>query len=261
LVAFLIWLLTLPPVVVILLVSVLISALTVVVYKYTTNQSRLKSIQEEQKALRDEMKKSQNNPDKLMKLQKRAMELSMEIMPESMKSNIFTFLPVILIFGWLSANMSYLPITPNSTFTTTVNFEKLVPERITLKTTEGLELITAATQDSVGMSVSWQLKGIEGTHNLTYYYGKENYTLKVLVTPERKYLTPTLGKQRKLFFIGPVVGEGIPDWSNLKSISIDLKKIRPFGTLPLLGGLDWFWTYLIFSLIFTSVMRKYLKVF
>ena len=260
-VVFLSWLLTLPPIVVILLVSLLISVVTVIVYKYTTNQVRLKSIQEEQKALRDEMKKSQNNPDKLMKLQKRAMELSMEIMPESMKSMIFTFLPVILIFGWLSANMSYLPISPNSTFTTTVNFEKLVPEKITLNTSDGLQLVTPMTQDVVGTSVTWQLSGSVGTHNLTYYYGKENYTLKVLITQERKYLAPTLAKQRKLFFIGPAVGEGIPDYSNIKSITIDLKKIKPFGNLPVLGALDWFWTYLIFSLIATSLLRKFLKVF
>jgi uncharacterized membrane protein (DUF106 family) len=256
------WLLMIPPVITILLVSLVISVLTIVIYKYTTNQTKLKSIQDEQKHLRDEMKKQQKNPDKVMKMQKRAMDLSMEIMPESMKSMIFTFIPVIIVFGWLSANFAYMPLAPGEMFTTTVTFDKLFPAKIELNSTPGLEILTNRIQDVTGTSVSWQLKGSEGEHTLTYNYGVENYTQKVLVTTGRKFINPVQTKQRKLFFIVPT-GTGIPEASNIQSITVDMKAIRPLGrNFNLFGWYPgWLSIYIISSIIFSMLLRKYMKVY
>jgi uncharacterized membrane protein (DUF106 family) len=256
-------LLAMPPVLLILLVSLVISVVTVIIYKFTTNQQKLKSIQDEQKSLRDELKKNQNNPDKAMKLQKRAMELSMEVMPESMKSMIFTFIPVIIIFGWLSANLSYMPIAPGEMFTTTVNFEKIMPGKITLNTSEGLEMITTQTQDiTTGTSVSWQLRGPEGKYTLFYTYGFETYNLTMQITAGRQSTVPILARQTKILFIFPA-GTGIPEQSNIKQIRVDMKPIRPLGQgFNLFGWYPgWLSIYIISSLVFTSLFRKYMKVY
>jgi uncharacterized membrane protein (DUF106 family) len=259
---FLSMLLTMPPVLLILLVSLVISVLTVIIYKYTTNQQKLKSLQDEQKSLRDDMKKYQNNPDKAMKLQKRAMEISMEVMPESMKSMIFTFIPVIIIFGWLSMNLSYMPIMPGETFTTTVTFDKIVPGQITLNTSEGLELLTPQKQDVTGTSASWQLKGPEGKYHLFYSYGFETYNLTMQITGGRQSIIPMLGKQRKILFLFPS-GVGIPEKSNIMQIKVDMKPIRPLGESFNIFNWHpgWLSIYIISSLVFTSLFRKYLKVY
>jgi uncharacterized membrane protein (DUF106 family) len=260
---FLEMLLAMPPVLLILLVSLVISVVTVIIYKYTTNQQKLKSIQDEQKSLRDDMKKYQNNPDKAMKLQKRAMELSMEVMPESMKSMIFTFIPVIIIFGWLSANLSYMPIMPGETFTSTVTFDKIVPGKITLNTSDGLELLTTRTQDiTTQTTISWQLKGPEGKYHLFYTYGFETYNLTMQITGGRQSVIPVLGKQQKILFLFPS-GIGIPEQSNIKQIRVDMKPIRPLGqSFNLFGWYPgWLSIYIISSLVFTSLFRKYMKVY
>ena len=259
-----------PPLLVILLVSLLVSVISIVIYKYTTNQQKLKGIQDEQKSLRDEIKKNQSNPEKAMKLNQRAMELSMEVMPESMKSMIFTFIPIIIIFGWLSASLSYMPLYAGNTFTTTVTFEKLVPgQQITLSAPPGLDMITTPTQDVVGDKVSWELKSqAAGTYNLTYIYGKEpyseTYTLPVRIAEAggREFLNPVLARQRKLFFVIPT-GTGISEKSNVLQIKVDMQPIRPLGQgFNLFGWYPgWLSIYLISSIIFTSLLRKYLKVY
>lgn len=259
-----------PPIITIVLVSLLVSVISVIVYKFTTNQQKLKGIHEEQKKLRDEIKKSQNNPEKAMKLNKRAMELSMEMMPESMKSMIFTFIPIIIIFGWLSANMSYMPLYAGDSFTTTVTLEKMLPgQQMTLESTPGLGIVSASTQDVVGTSVSWEVKSqAPGTYNLTYTYGSgqysESYTLPVKISEEgkREYLNPVLGRQRKILFVIPA-GEGIPKESNILQIKVDMQPIRPLGQSFNIFGWHpgWLSIYIISSLIFTSILRKRLKVY
>lgn len=259
-----------PPILVIILVTLLVSVISVVIYKFTTNQQKLKSIHDEQKQLREEIKKSQNNPEKAMKLNKRAMELSMEIMPESMKSMIFTFIPIILIFGWLSANLSYMPLYPGETFTTTATFEKLVPgQQITLAASPGLGIVSSPTQDVIGDHVSWELKSqAAGTYNLTYTYGSgaytETYSLPVKISEEgkREYLNPVLPRQKKLLFFIPM-GTGISEKSNVLQIKVDMQPIRPLGENFNIFGWHpgWLSIYIISSLVFTSLLRKYLKVY
>lgn len=260
-----------PPIIIILLVTLLVSVISVVIYKFTTNQTKLKSIHEEQKSLRDEIKKNQKtNPEKALKLNQRAMELSMEVMPESMKSMIFTFIPIIIIFGWLSANLSYMPLYAGETFTTTMTFEKMLPgQQVTLSASPGLGIVSTATQDVVSDKVVWELKSqAAGTYNLTYTYGSgaynETYTLPVKISEEssRDFLNPILGRQKKLLFLIPT-GTGISEKSNILQIKVDMQPIRPLGqSFNLFGWYPgWLSIYIITSLVFTSLLRKYLKVY
>ncbi len=259
-----------PPILVILLVSLFVSVLSVVVYKFTTNQTKLKSIHEEQKNLRAEIKKNQKNPEKAMKLNQRAMELSMEIMPESMKSMIFTFIPIIIIFGWLSANLSFMPLYAGDTFTTSMTFEKLLPgQQATLSASPGLGIVSAATQDVIGDKVVWELKSqAAGTYNLTYVYGSgaysETYSLPVKISEDgaRDYLNPVLARQKKILFLIPS-GTGISEKSNIVQIKVDMQPVRPLGqSFNLFGWYPgWLAIYIISSLVFTSVLRKYMKVY
>lgn len=85
-----------------LAISFLITLITTVIYKYTTDQELLKSIKLELKELKAEAKSFKEDPKKMMEINKKMMEKSMKQMTQSWKSMIITFVPVILIFGWLS---------------------------------------------------------------------------------------------------------------------------------------------------------------
>lgn len=51
--------------------------------------------------MQKELKELKDNPEKFMEAQKMMMEKNMQYMKHSMKPTLITFVPLILIFGWL----------------------------------------------------------------------------------------------------------------------------------------------------------------
>ncbi len=250
----------LPSVVIIVGTAFFMSLLSTVVYKLVTDQDKMKSVQRKQKQLRKDMQKYRDNPDKMMKLQKQAMEINMEVFPQTMKSMMVTLLPLLLIFNWLGATVAYNSIAPGQPFNTTVVFENQVSGQVTLTSSEGIDNLSPGMQQVTGNAVSWTLKGEEGEHTLEYTYGNETYSKDLLIS-ESGYSDPALTKQKKLFFLIPV-GDGIPADSSIKTIQIDYQPVKPLGKFSLFGWRPgWLATYMVSSLLFSLVLRKVLKVY
>jgi len=98
------------PLFAIIIVSFALTSLITVVYKLMTNQELMKTLKAEIKDFQKEMKENKEDKDKMMELQKKAMEKNMKYMKHSMKPTLVTFVPIILIFGWLRT--TYTPIGP-----------------------------------------------------------------------------------------------------------------------------------------------------
>ncbi|MDO8656456.1 MAG: EMC3/TMCO1 family protein, partial [Nanoarchaeota archaeon] len=96
-----------------LILSLIISLLIILVYKYFTNQVEMKRLKEQQKEFQQKMKSLKSNPEELMKIQKEAMGVNMQYMKHSLKATLITMLPVILIFGWMNGHLANEPIFPN----------------------------------------------------------------------------------------------------------------------------------------------------
>ena len=246
--------LNLPPAAAILVISVVVSFVTTVVYKYTTNQKLLKEIKDDVKRMQAEARASKE-PGRAAQLQKEMMKRSMQQFSSSTKSMLITLVPLFLLFGWMSANMAYEPVKPGEEFTTTTHFAKsasLFGSSTTLSTSEGLEILSGATQEVKGGTVTWRLRGEkEGSYKLTYALGNETYALTVLVTEKFRYENPLLAK-----------GKGIKKGSEIDRITIDVKPLQPFGEFSLLGWHPgWLASYIIFSLAASMLARKWLKVY
>jgi uncharacterized membrane protein (DUF106 family) len=239
-------LLSLHPFWAITIVALALSILITVIYKYTTNQKELKNIRDETKTIQNEMKASRSDMQKMTELNQKLLKLTSQQMKHTLKSYIFTFLPVILIFGWLQGHMAYAQIMPGEQFTTTVLFKSTTAENITLSA-PGLEMLSPATQEISDSRAVWQLKGDAGEYALEYSYGKEVYVRDALITREWKYANAA-------------PNEGISKDSNVKSITVNLKEVKPLNFLFGLQ-LNWFWTYFILTIIMTFPLRKLLKVY
>lgn len=96
------------PLLSVVLLSLLMTFITTIIYKYTTDQAKLKSYREELKSIRKQMNESKQDLGKLNGLQKRSMEISMDQLKHSFKPMIITFVPAILIFALIKNS---LPIT------------------------------------------------------------------------------------------------------------------------------------------------------
>ncbi|MEK6904214.1 MAG: EMC3/TMCO1 family protein [Nanoarchaeota archaeon] len=83
------------------IIAVILTFLVTLVYKFTTNQEKMKDMKEELKILQDQMKEHKGDPKKVMELQKQAMEKNLAYMKHSFRPTLYTFLPLIVVFSWL----------------------------------------------------------------------------------------------------------------------------------------------------------------
>jgi uncharacterized membrane protein (DUF106 family) len=241
-------LLKLPPFWAIAVISLILSLVITIIYKYVTNQKELKRLREETKTLQTDMKAAQGDMQKMTALNQRLLSNTSEQMKHTFKSYIFTFIPAILILGWLQAHMVYYPILPGESFTTTMIFkEGAALGNVTLNAT-GLEMISPATQEISNNQVVWKLSGNAGTYALEYTYGKEAYERTVIISKEWKYANEAPNK-------------GITQTSSAAKLTVDLKQIKPL-IIPIVGWqFNWFWTYFILTMLFTFPIRKVLNVY
>ncbi|MFH1174694.1 MAG: EMC3/TMCO1 family protein [archaeon] len=245
------FLLSWPPWLSILLVSIVITFLTTLLYKYTTNQTEIKALRDKQKKFNKEIREvSKKDPKKAMQLQKKGMDITMQLMRHSFnwKSMLYPLIPFLLIFGWFNAHYSYLPLTPNTPFDVTVLFNDGATGTITLSTIPELQLQNA-TQTIGNNAASWQLQAPEGEYTLKFAYQGKDHTQQILITDKPNYYEP---KQL-------ISGEKI------KSITVGNMQLKPWSgtfiaSIPLIGKANWFWTYVIFVFILSVFIRKLLNV-
>lgn len=239
-------LLNLPPLWAVIIMSFLISLIIVVIYKYATNQSVMKQLKDEIKDLQKQMKELKNEPEKAMAAQKKAMQTNMKYMMQSMKATLITFIPIIILFGWLQAHLAYEPLMPGEEFSTYVNFNEGAKGNITINVPEGITLLSEKTKEIENSRIVFKMKGDEGKYTappLEFTYNDETFSKPVLITKERNYETPISQIKH----------------SSVKSIELGNK---PQMMLNLFGWkIGWLGTYIIFALIFSMALRKVMKVY
>jgi len=236
-------LLKLPVLLIVLIISFAVSLIITLVYKFTTNQNLMKTLKEEQKEFQKEIKELKHDPQKAMEVQKKAMQTNMKYMGHSMRSTLFTFIPIIIIFGWMNSHIAYEAINPNQEFTTTLLLNNNIKGDIELIASEGINIKGENPKSVEDGKAIWVLEGTKGSYLLEYKFQDRSYTKELLITDQQEYDKPS-----------KKVNDGF-----VKSISIDNK---PMKALNLFGWkIGWLGTYIIFSLIFSIAMRKILKIY
>lgn len=236
-------LLQLPILLVIVILSFVIALIISVIYKYTTNQDLMKQLKSEMKEFQKQMKELKQHPEQMMAVQKKSMETNMKYMMQSMKSTLFTFIPIIIIFGWMNAHLAYEPIMPDQDFTTTVTFGEGASGEIELISPREIIIQGDAVKEITGGKVSWLLKGESGEYLLEYKLDGQSFTKEVLITDDPDYKTP----------LKKVKG------SRIKTIEIDNNKMK---VLNLFGWkIGWLGSYIILSIIFSMSLRKMMKLY
>ena len=157
----------------ILLLAFVISLLITLVYKYFTNQEEMKRLKEQQKEFQRRMKELKSNPEEMMSVQKEAMKTNMEYMKHSFKATLITMLPVLIIFGWMTAHLAYEPIYPNEKYSITAQFAPGVSGEAELSVDEETTLQSEAKQTIEGAHATWRLQSSSGEHFLTVKLGDE----------------------------------------------------------------------------------------
>lgn len=226
----------------IIVLSFMISLIITIIYKYTTDQNLMKQLKEEMKAFQKQIKELKKEPERAMAIQKKSMRTNMKYMMQSMKSTLYSFIPIILIFGWMNANFAYEPIMPGQEFTTTIFLEDNTDGRIELSVPQGIEISGATKKEIIDGKATWLLSGKRGEYLFEYIFDGKKYNKEVLIS-EKQYKDP-IKKVRD---------------ENVRSIEIEHNKrilINLFG-----WKLGWLATYIISAIIFSILIRKAIKVY
>src|SRR3989338_1531895 len=104
------------PLFVILFFVFIISFVIVFVYKYATNQEEMGRLKGQQKEFQKKLKELRDKPEEMMKVQKEAMKVNMDYMKHSFKATLITLLPILLIFGWMTAHLAFEQIYPGERY-------------------------------------------------------------------------------------------------------------------------------------------------
>ncbi|MBU2496442.1 MAG: DUF106 domain-containing protein [Nanoarchaeota archaeon] len=91
------------PAVFVIIASLLIAVFITFIYKITTNQREMKELKDDLKNLQKRSKEHKGNTEKMLEIQKELASKNLEYMKHSFKPMIYTFLPIIIIFYWLSS--------------------------------------------------------------------------------------------------------------------------------------------------------------
>ncbi len=83
-----------------LIIVFLITLITTLIQKYTTDQKALKELKEEQKLLQQEIKKFEHHPEKMAELSKKQLEFIPKTFKLTSRAVLFTGIPFILFYRW-----------------------------------------------------------------------------------------------------------------------------------------------------------------
>ena len=91
-----------------LVISFILTLIISLSYKFLTDQKELKQHKEEVEILQKELKGLKDDPKKMMDKQSELMKKNLGMMKHQIKPMLFTFIPLIIIFGWL--RVTYEPL-------------------------------------------------------------------------------------------------------------------------------------------------------
>lgn len=234
-------LLGLQPIWVVIIISVGITALMTLIYKLFTDQNVMKTLKDDMKLLQKEVKEFSQHPEKMAESQKKMMAKNFEYMKHSMKPTLITMVPILLIIGWLSGHLSYVPLVPGQVFDINVTADI---SNLTIEA-KNITIFGNLTQNSADGKFSWELKGEKGEHIIGFSSGDTYAEKKILITDKQEYENPIQ----------------IVTNSKIKTITVGNNKLYPLGNFRLFGWKPtWLGVYIVISILASMALRKLFNI-
>ena len=243
--------LDLPYILIILILSTIATLITTLIQKYLTDQKKIKAIKKEMKQLKEQQKKHRDDSKKLMAIQKEMLQKNMDIMKQSFKTMMYTFIPLILFFSWMSANIAYQPINPEQEFTITLTISQSYPYELnTINITSvpplNFTLNPAHTPKKETLrEIQYKTQAEKpGIYTILIESPTFKHTHEILISQDKKYTQPEQ----------PIKN------SQLRKIVTGNQKVQPFQEIGIPLKTNWLWTYILISVLLSLGLRKILDV-
>jgi hypothetical protein len=145
--------------------------------------------------------------------------------------------------------MAFYPLLPDQEFTATLAFDDGFDGDVRIMATEGLSVVGEGVKEVEDSVIVFTLKGEAGEYLLDFMSdGKSiiDRPKEVIISDERYYAKVEEGYKK----------------GDIKSVKLSNEPIKPFGRLSIFGWHPgWLGTYIIFSIVFSSLLRKLMKIY
>ena len=255
-----------------LIISFIASLLITLSYKWLTNQTLMKQLKDDIKKHQEEMRKTKDT-QKLLDIQKKAMDVNMKYMMQSFKPTFITFIPIILLFWWMGGNVASAQILPNEEFSIDVGFSKGLSGYVNVSAEQEIVILSEMPQQINQSFIAkgktniptavFRFKGDAGDYTLRFDFEKRSYEKKVIISNNWDYAMPELKKGGSIVdFLSLRKEQALPKEGPVEYIKINNRPVHPQGeSFSILGWKPgWIATYIIFSLLFSLVLRKVLDL-
>lgn len=206
-----------------------------------TDQTVMKMMKEDIKKYQKQLKENKDNPEKMLELQKKVMDINMQYLMCSLKPTMVTMIPVLLVFSWLSAHYAYESIAPGQEFTVSVAAAEGISGGVVLEAPPELYVDQQEKELKEGHA-TWKVKGKEGEYLLTIKTQGNDYDKDIIISSFQQYAPPE-----------KEISDGV-----IEKIEVLMK---PLTVLVLFGWqMGWLGTYILFSILFSITLRKVMDI-
>lgn len=265
-------------------IAIIIGFIAVLLFKYVSNQKKLKTIMNNIKMRFSEIILYRDDMRQILKAQKEILKQNILYFLNTIKPAIPIVIVVLLTLSQINLRYSIQPIAPGEPITIKVTAAKtsdLEFQEIGMILPKGFEILTPAFHDPGGNEVQWKIRAHEPGEYLlgfqTKYSDPENLDMetedpfqididvfhvikkRIIIGQIKIPFAPHLGKKGFIeTFFNPIEGL-IPYYMPIEAIDIEYKsnafKLGPFDL-----NIHWLVAFLLIAIGFGLVFRKLMKI-
>ena len=240
----------------------LIGALAVVLFKFLSNQKKIKKVKTQIKVHFLEIRLYKDDFREILKAQKEILKNNFMYIAYSFQAAIPIVIVVLLTISQLNLRYGYTSINPEEVFDVKVTYAKETDRRPEpqLIVPEGLEKITPALYLGEENEVSWQFRGVKkGRYQVGFKVCDQEYTKEIVIGTISSPFCPQLMRTGFLATFVNSIEAALPKDSLLDTIEIGYKP-KYFKCIFFGWKLHWLLVFPIIAIGFGLVFRKVLKV-
>jgi len=249
----------LPPIWGLLAVSILTGIVMVLIFKYTSNQSAIRSTKDRISAYFMEIRLFKDDLGLMLDAQKRILRTNLTYMKYSVVPMLVMIVPVVLILIQLGIRYAARPLKPGESALVELKLAEDVSaetESISVEPDNGLRLETPLL--SMAGEVSFRIGAVkEGEHELSILVGDRRISTTIVVSHQVQHVYAAMAQPS---FMGMLLYPGqetLPKGFEIEEIRIEL----PPQTVKILGwNMNWLVVFFLASILSGYSLKGVFKV-
>jgi uncharacterized membrane protein (DUF106 family) len=244
----------LPPIVGLVVASLVTAAAMLVVFKRTSDQKRLAAVKRSIHAALFEIRLFNDDLRAIMRAQLEILRHNATYLRLSLVPMLWVIVPLVLVVAQLQFHYGYAPLQPGEPVLLKVQLRQDSAEGVTLDAPPQLRLDTPSVWLPAAREVVWRLRPAEpGRYDVRITVGDERYTKSMQVSGgvvRRSPVRLESGLVNQLLYPSepPLAGSGA---ATAITVAYPEQDVEMFGI-----GLNWMVWYFALSLLFAFALRK-----